>query len=236
MRDEGDLGRLPATTAVDRIDFLRSLARGHRVINLGFAERRGGGGSYTEGDPLWLHGRLAEVASGLIGIDLDEAGVERARAQGFEAHVADCADAAAVAALGLDPAEIVVAGEIIEHIERPGDFLDAIRPLVAPGGRLAVTTPNAASLMNPAAAVVGRELVNPDHVAFYSWFTLTNLLQRHGYRVERTLTYHRPVPPGPASRDPSMVAARALAAVQRAVARWKPFVDFGLIAVATPEG
>jgi 2-polyprenyl-3-methyl-5-hydroxy-6-metoxy-1,4-benzoquinol methylase len=216
---------------VDRIEFLRQQVAGKRVIHVGF------GGAMVEEDrsdgldSYWLHGQIAGVAAGLVGIDVDERGVEAARARGYEAYTADCEDAEQLRRLGIQGADVVLAGEIIEHMEAPGSFLDAMHVLIAPGGRIIVTTPNAASLLNPLAAMGRYELVNPTHVAVYSWYTLTNILRRHDWEVAQFVTYHYPLPPV-RSESLGIAAGRVLARVQRRVARLWPFLDFGLIAVA----
>jgi 2-polyprenyl-3-methyl-5-hydroxy-6-metoxy-1,4-benzoquinol methylase len=47
---------------------------------------------------------------------------------------------------GLDPADRVLMIEVIEHVEAPWTVLRAVAGLVAPGGRLVLTTPNVANL------------------------------------------------------------------------------------------
>ncbi len=227
---------MPRTTAVDRIEYLTALAAGRSVIHVGFAGETRGTIDDLRDNPVWLHGRLAKVTSRLVGLDLDAEGVERARAAGFEAHRADAANAGDLGALGLEPAELVIAGEVIEHVERPGEFLDALHMLVVPGGRLAVTTPNAASLLNPVAAAARFELINPDHISFYSWYTLGNLMERHGWRIRRFVTYHFPLAQEAWTEGGAAAAGRAMARVQRALAGVWPYLDFGLIAVAEPVG
>ena len=233
---DGSLGsrRMPRTRSVDRIEYLCALARGRRVIHVGFAGETRATIDELTGRATWLHGRLARVASSLVGLDLDVTGVERAREAGFEAHAVDAADRAALQGLGLAPADLVVAGEVIEHVEQPGPFLEAQHDLVAPGGRLAVTTPNAASMLNPIAATARIELINPDHIAFYSWFTLKNLMERHAWDVREVVTYHFPLAPEAWSGRGVAMAGRALARSQSLIARVWPYVDFGLIALATP--
>src|SRR5207244_1840868 len=76
----------------------------------------------------------------LVGLDLDEAGVEAARAQGYEAHAVDAQSAEAVRALHLPRADVVIAGELIEHLDAPGPFLRAMHELA---DELVLTTPNA---------------------------------------------------------------------------------------------
>lgn len=217
---------------MDRIAYLTRLAAGRSVIHVGFAGETRATIDDLRNNPLWLHGALGGSATRLVGLDLDAASVERARAAGFEAHRADAADAASLSALDLEPADLVIAGEVIEHVERPGELLDALHLLVAPGGRLAITTPNAASLLNPLAAAARYELINPDHVSFYSWYTLGNVMERHGWRVRRFLTYHFPFAGEAWAGGGAAAAGRAMARVQATLSRWWPYLDFGLIAVA----
>jgi SAM-dependent methyltransferase len=224
--------RMPRTRAVDRIEYLTFLARGRRVIHVGFAGETRASMSELLSRSTWLHGQLAGSASTLIGIDLDAAGVERARALGLEAFAADASDPAALAPLALAPVELVIVGEVIEHVEHPGRLLDAMHDLVTTGGLLAITTPNAASLLNPLAAMARVELTNPDHVAFYSWYTLTNLLQRHGWSVREVVTYHFPFADEAWTGGGKATLARAMVRLQTLLSRIWPYLDFGLVAVA----
>ena len=162
--------QLPRATLVDRFEYLCALATGRRVVHVGFVDA--GCQTLNEQSGAWLHDHLARTASELIGLDLDTAGVDDARRRGYEAHAVDCRDVDAVRALGLPPADLVVAGEVIEHLDDPGSFLDGLHALVAPGGLLVVTTPNASGLVNAAALLGNLEVNHPDHVALYTCTTL----------------------------------------------------------------
>jgi hypothetical protein len=219
---------------VDRIAYLTERSTGRRVIHLGFLGRHASpvAGTFPNPSP-WLHEQLAAVASELVGIDIDAKGVATARDRGYEVHVADLRDSGGVRALQLAPAKVVIAGELIEHLEEPATFLRAVEPLVDADGTLIVTTPNAASILNPLAAMRRYELHNPGHVAFYSFLTLSTLLERSGWRVERAFTYHFPFLDD--LNGASGGAARLALSAQRLLARRWPFVDFGLIVEATPR-
>lgn len=225
--------RLPRSRAVDRIDFLQSLARCKRVIHVGFCDSDSRGDYEPSGK--WLHARLRDVSASLVGIDLDEAGVARCVAEGYEAYLADCRDPDAVRALDLAPADVVIAGEVIEHTDAPGDLLDGLHVLLASHGTLAVTTPNAYSFLLPLGVLRSYELVNPDHVALYSWYTLSNVLRRHGWNVKEVLAYDQPLLGG---RSPTFEVAmgRMLARLQRLASRKWPFLGHGLIALAQHDG
>jgi SAM-dependent methyltransferase len=220
---------LPPARLVDRIGYLREAVRGRRAAHLGFADARCA--TFQGHHDAWLHDVLAASASELVGLDIDEAGVEAARAEGHEAYCVDCRDSAAVAALGVGPADVVVIGELIEHLDDPGSMLEGVRALVKPDGRIVITTPNAHGLFNVCAALASRELNHPDHVALFSWFTLSNLLARHGWAVAETAVYI-PVLKSAGSGVGQRVltgGARAVLAVERVAARLRPYLADGLI-------
>jgi hypothetical protein len=129
-----------------------------------------------------------------VGIDVEEEGVRWATEHGFEAHAVDAQSPQAVAALGLEPADVVIAGEVVEHLDAPGPFLRAMRELASADGVLVVTTPNAYRLLNFLAPLGGVELVHPDHTAWHSPHTLATLLARSGWALEGAAYYQNPAP------------------------------------------
>ncbi len=223
---------LPRTSIVDRLPWLVEQCRGRRVIHVGFADA---GFRAEQGRAgRWLHGHLDEVADELVGLDADEPGVTAAREAGYDVRLVDCTDPAAVAALDLAPADVVLAGEIIEHLGAPGPFLDAMATLCAPDGTLIVTTPNAYGLVNVVASITRRVEVNhPDHVVMFTWRTLTQLMARTGWVVQDTVTYVPTVRErGDRSRLESF-AVRAVLGLERLLGRLgRPYSADGLIVTA----
>jgi SAM-dependent methyltransferase len=213
---------LPRRAPVDRLAALVDAARGKRVVHVGFVDELL---EQKRAQGVWLHERLAEVAVALVGLDSSEEGIVRARELGHEAHAVDAQSAEAVVALGLPPADVVIAGEIVEHLDAPGPFLRAMRELVGPGGLLVVTTPNAYRLLNVLAPLTGAELVHPDHTAWHSPRTLRTLLERSGWRVEE-LGYYR------APRRRGARGTNLLRRTTAALSRIRPYWSDGLIAWA----
>jgi SAM-dependent methyltransferase len=225
--------RLPPASLVDRFAYLCDLATGRRVVHVGFVDA--GCQMLNEQSGAWLHEHLARTASELIGLDLDRAGVEDARGRGYEAHAVDCRDVDAVRALGLPPADLVVAGEVIEHLDDPGSFLDGLHALVAPGGLLVVTTPNASGLVNTAALLGNLEVNHPDHVVLYSCTTLDTMLTRHGWQpVEHAVFLQQVKSNGVDARSKVLATgARAILGIERLLARLgRPYAADGLIVTA----
>ena len=226
---------LPRTSIVDRIPWLVEQCRGKRVIHVGFAdagfrEEQGRAGR-------WLHGHLAEVASELVGLDADGPGVAAAVDAGYEAHLVDCTDPTAVAALDLNPADVVLAGEVIEHLGAPGPFLRAMATVCLPGGTLIVTTPNAYGLVNVVANITRRVEVNhPDHVVMFTWRTLTQLMAREGWQPRDSVTYVPVVRERGERSRLEAGAVRTVLGLERLLGKLgRPYSADGLIVTATRD-
>jgi 2-polyprenyl-3-methyl-5-hydroxy-6-metoxy-1,4-benzoquinol methylase len=106
--------------------------KGPAVLDVGCAGHAG-----RVDHPEWLHGRLRQNFSWVWGIDKDPSNVRALQDQGFtNVEVAD--------AQSFDLKErfdSVVAGELIEHLERPGDFLTCAARHLKLGGRIVISTP-----------------------------------------------------------------------------------------------
>jgi len=83
--------------------------------------------------------------------------------------------------------ELIIAGEVIEHLSNAGHFLDLLREYNVP---IILTTPNARSAVGGHYINRGIENVNGEHVAWYSWYTLNNLVERHGFEVTEWYWYN----------------------------------------------
>ena len=80
--------------------------------------------------------------------------------------------------------EIVVLSEVLEHLANPGYFLMALKQLYA-GKDVYITVPNAGAY----AVREDCEVVNKDHVSWYSYTTLKTLLTRYGFEIKEARWY-----------------------------------------------
>lgn len=184
---------------VQRLDTIERFCRGRSVLHLGCTNW-----PYTKeaiDDGSLLHFRLAEAASELYGFDFDAEGLETLRSAGVGNLYK--ADLEALDAVDLDQRfDVIVAGEMIEHLTNPGLFLRGIKRFMDRGSRLVITTVNAYCGMRFVQyALRGRggiaEPVHPDHVAYYSYRTLRLAVEKEGFEVEEFYFYdlgteHRP--------------------------------------------
>lgn len=171
-----------------------------------------------------LHARLVEHVDGdVTGIDILEDEVAAMQLEGYDARVADAQD------FQLDEEfDVVVAGDIIEHLPEPGGMLDSIHRHLTPDGELVVTTPNAWCWFFTSQSVRGGVHCNEEHKCWYDARTLRQTLEASGYTA--TVEHVDAVPESVPQRWLKVafrVASRLpLPACQRAPV---------LLATATPE-
>lgn len=133
-----------------------------------------------------LHARLVEQASTCVGLDNDAEGIAilRSLMPGQEFIEADAEVLDEVGALVGRTFDCIVAADILEHLSNPGRFLSGVKPLLGTSGVLVVTTTQAFSVKRMLPMIVGREHVHPDHVAYFSVSTLTEIARRAGLVID----------------------------------------------------
>jgi 2-polyprenyl-3-methyl-5-hydroxy-6-metoxy-1,4-benzoquinol methylase len=178
----------PLKLVEDRIDFVIANCAGKCVLHLGCAASGVTAESLRDG--TLLHLRLREVAKRVIGMDLDGTSLTLMRAHGIpdliEWDVERLAEWKSE-----EPIDVVMLGETLEHLSNPGLCLRGVSALLGHSdATLLLTVPNAFSLRRLIPmAVQRRELVMPDHTAYFSPSTLTAILGRYQLTVEQLLMY-----------------------------------------------
>lgn len=188
-----------AMPLVQRVAFLQELCAGRSVLHLGCTNWPYMG--ISSPDDRFLHPALMRVASEIWGIDADREGIEIMARDGVtDLHVGDLEKLDSVA---IDRTfDVVVAGEVIEHLSNPGLFLTGVQRFMGRDTILVVTTVNAycafRALVYGLRGKGGRaEPVHPDHVAYYSYSTLRLTAARAGLTMQQFAFYdlgreHRP--------------------------------------------
>lgn len=176
------LERLHVGRPVDRLAYVAEACRGKAVLDLGAMDET----AYAtkSGHGTWLHERIAAVATRVVGIDSSSlvpadglASAPNARiVRGDIARLDDW-----FMANDFQP-DIVVAGEVIEHMENPLAFLRGLPAIERLKGRtLLLTTPNATACHNVAVGMFSRESTHVDHLCIFSYKTLNTLCRRAGF-------------------------------------------------------
>ncbi|MFC7053946.1 class I SAM-dependent methyltransferase [Hansschlegelia quercus] len=168
---------LPEVRSTNRVDFIERYARGKRVLHIGCADVPFTQDRLTRGE--LLHQRLHACAGQLDGVDLSEEGIGIMRAAGFKnLYVADCEKPLSASTPG--NYDVVIAGETLEHVMNAGDFLASLKSVCRRDGRIIITTPNNASIKLNLRLFKRIENVHPEHVAYYSYSTLSRLFSMAG--------------------------------------------------------
>lgn len=158
------------STKSTRFKQLRRFYEGKDVLDVGCAV------GYRKDD--WMHRHIKSVARSVYGLDLDHAAVNAIRSMGFDIEQGNAQDFNLGRKFNL-----IHAGELIEHLDNPGGFLDCVARHLTPDGLLLITTPNALRISNVIYAATGGLRVNVEHTCWYCETTLATLLQRKGFNV-----------------------------------------------------
>lgn len=149
----------------------------------------------------YLGGLLVQRDFEVVGVDASASGVAVATEHlGGRAKFV-CAPIDVETAARLDGArfDAVISSDVIEHLYRPRDLLDAARQLVQPGGWLVLGTPYHGYLKNLALSALDRWDAHHGahwdggHIKFFSVKTLTRLVAQAGFDVQR-FHYHGRLP------------------------------------------
>jgi 2-polyprenyl-3-methyl-5-hydroxy-6-metoxy-1,4-benzoquinol methylase len=184
---------------VQRVDFIKAACKDKKVLHLGCTNY-----PYTKeaiDTNALLHFELEKIASEVYGFDFDQAGIDILTQHGTKKLYQ--ADLEKLEAVDLNEKfDVIVAGEMIEHLNNPGLFLHGVKRFMNADTSLIITTINAYCAMRFWTYFLrGRggiaEPVHPDHVAYYSYSTLKLLINRAELNVKDFLFYdvgieHRP--------------------------------------------
>ena len=138
-----------------------------------------------------MHQKLSNVATELWGVDIDAEGISYLSSKGFDNLIADdICDLDRIEVLQKQSFDVIVASEIIEHLENPGLFLNSVKRLMAPEKtELIVTIPNAFRIDTLIWLFRGIEYVHPDHNYWFSYHTATNLLRKSYFEISEVYVY-----------------------------------------------
>lgn len=162
---------------IDWHDELTGRARDRSVLDIGFVEHDA---SYMDAAD-WEHGIVAAAAQRCVGIDILHDEVEAAQQRGLEATVMD-----ATGEETLDERfDLVVIGDVIEHVHSPERLLEFAGRHLTDDGRILLKTPNPHWLIHTIRCLFrGVVLENADHTAWFTPDNFRELADRTGLAVE----------------------------------------------------
>lgn len=205
-----------------RVDMLAELCAGKRILHVGCCDhlpllqlKRERG--------LWLHEVLTAVGVDCLGVDIDSTAVDEVtRKTGMNNIIVGDVTCVGLDRIDQGSWDIVVFGEIIEHIGNPVSFLRDFNDCYGEKvNYIVVTVPNARSLRSIANSLLGVERINTDHRFEFTPYTLMKVLYDAGYVTKDFVITH------------NKSQSRIRSYLKTAVLRLLPLCGDGLVAVAS---
>jgi len=175
-----------ASQNIDRLSYIEDFCRDKKVIHLGFADHL----------PLisekilnnnWLHSRIINVASKCIGIDVDKDAIEYIQKHYSypDLYLHNIITDAVLPAITNDQWDVMVLGEIVEHLDNPVAFLAELHKKYGKNiKQLIVTVPNALDFTNIRMAKNHKEAINSDHRFWFTPYTLARVAVAGGWQPD----------------------------------------------------
>ena len=168
-----------------RKSFLIDFVKNKTVVHVGFAdhipliERK-------MANQDWLHALLHQSSKKCIGIDVDDDAIElmRSKYPQYEVYKCDLLSDHMPPEVSNANWDVVLLGEVLEHIDNPVNFLTAVREKLGSNGtHFVVTVPNAFDLQNLKQLRHGQEYINTDHRFWFTPYTLAKVGARAGLKI-----------------------------------------------------
>jgi 2-polyprenyl-3-methyl-5-hydroxy-6-metoxy-1,4-benzoquinol methylase len=131
-----------------------------------------------------ISGRLATLGYQVTGVDASTSGIKIARRTYPDVEFVE---ALIDRDLAVGSFDLVISSDVIEHLYRPSDLLEAAVSSLQPGGQLLLGTPYHGYLKNLVLAATGKldahfsALHDGGHIKFFSVRTLSEIVEHHGF-------------------------------------------------------
>lgn len=176
---------LQSLVFVDREEHILAHCNGKKVLHLGATASPKTEINIKNG--TLLHVLISKIAKQAIGLDFDASMIDLAKKYGINNIV--FGNVERVEDYPNSEFEVIVAGEIFEHLNNPGLAAQSLAQIATSNTEVIVTVPNAYSVKSVIRAFIGYELIHPDHVLFHSPSTLVELFKRYGFTPSSKFTY-----------------------------------------------
>ena len=155
-----------------KLRYVIERSRGKDVLDIGCVQHN----PENYKSRYWLHGAIKQVANRVVGLDVYEVGIRYLSERGFDVRAGD--------AQNFDIGEkfdVIVAGDVIEHLTNADGFLRSCLRHLSEDGCILVSTPNPWYWRHVVkAGLFARVGVNAEHTHWLCPVTLSQLAGRYG--------------------------------------------------------
>ncbi len=169
--------KICASQPVIKDDFIQNKCRGKVVLDLGCIRHSA---DFALSDPNWLHDKIKSVANKSVGVDYLPREIAKMNAAGYDIIYGDVTKP-----LGIqDTFDVIVAGDLIEHLTNFQGFFENCTRLLKPNGILILTTPNPFYHGEfHYTSFKSSFLINPEHTCWIDPQALAQLSNRFSYDI-----------------------------------------------------
>ena len=158
---------------IPRLEIIKNFCRGKTVLDVGCVQHDAGNAAHSN----WLHQAIVEVANYVLGVDYLEEDVEKLNARGYHMIAADVTRPLELGTYF----DVIVVGNLIEHLSNFEGLMRNIRNLLKPGGCALISTANPFFREQYFYAAFKNDIVvNPEHTCWIDPVTLDQLCRRFG--------------------------------------------------------
>ncbi len=156
---------------VTRVGLIEKICTGKSVLDIGCVEHT----SENSENSTWLHRHIKNVASRVVGVDYLPLEVKHLQSLGYEVL---CADATKPIPTE-EKFEVIVIGNLIEHLSNFNGLFENIHRCLMPGGTCLISTANPFYREQYVfSAFKNNIIVNPEHTCWICPVTLDQLASR----------------------------------------------------------
>lgn len=161
---------------INRIERICEIVEGKTVLDVGCVSHE----ARAEEEDVWLHKRIAKASLECLGIDILVDDVSELKRKGYNVAVHD---------LTAEPIsgsfEMIVCGELVEHLGNIAAFFVNCRESLCAGGQLVISTPYPWFLGVVIRNTLSGKLLpgSLDHVAWFEPSNIAELADRHGFAL-----------------------------------------------------
>jgi 2-polyprenyl-3-methyl-5-hydroxy-6-metoxy-1,4-benzoquinol methylase len=129
----------------------------------------------------WLHQQITDISSKCVGIDINAEGVDYVKKE-FGTDNVYCLDITKdpLDILKNEDYDVIILGEVLEHIDNPVEFLSTIRQRCQNVEQIIITVPHIISRDRLQDAHKGLEIINSDHRYWFTAYTLAKIMTQAG--------------------------------------------------------
>ena len=161
----------------ERLDFILNAVKGKKVLDIGIIDHS----IKNCFSQNWMHGKILQEASNCIGVDILSDDIEKLRTKGLNVKCVDFQVSS-----WKEKFDVIVLGEILEHLDAPGYCLRNISNMLNEDGIIIITIPNPYFLTTiiKNCFTSSRYCDNIDHVVWFDPVTLQSLVKRHKLKIK----------------------------------------------------